>query len=123
MMKKPVRLDAELGNIAFLRDAKQLEFTVGNVTLDSSKLSEGQEIEGGTAVFRNEETDLYELVVEGTPADMKGAVLTVEPVKVVDKNVNVHTSALRKASVYEELITGATKNFKEATKGRITFDI
>lgn len=122
-MKKPVRLDAELGNIAFLRDAKQLEFTVGNVTLDSSKLSEGQEVKSGTAVFRNDETDLYELVVAGTPATMKGAVLTVDPVKVVDTNVNVHTSALRKASVYEELITGATDNFKEATKGRITFDI
>lgn len=107
----------------FLRDAKNLEWTVGNITLDSSKLSEGQIVKGGTAVFKNTDSGFYELVEESTPETMTAPVLTGHAVKIDDVDVNEQASALRKASVYEELLTGATDNFKKATQGRITFDV
>lgn len=102
MSLKPKKVQFENEQPEFLRDAKNLEWTVGNITLDSSKLTEGQVIKGGTAVFKNTESDLYELVQASTPETM---------------------TALRKASVYEELLTGVTNNFKKATQGRITFDV
>lgn len=108
---------------SFLRDAKNLEWTVGNITLDSSKLSEGQVVKGGTAVFKNTESGLFELVQESTPETMAAAVLTSRDVQVQDVQVNESVPAIRKASVFEELLTGVTNNFKKATQGRIVFDV
>lgn len=115
----------EYGNAQpkFLRDFKNLEWTVGNVTLDSSKLSEGDVVEAGTAVFRNDESGLYELVAEDTPETMSAPVLTGYQVVVKDAEVNESVASLRKASVYEELLHGVTDNFKSATQGRIVYDI
>lgn len=123
MNLKPTVVETSIPHIRFLRDAKNLEWTVGNITLDASKLEVGQTIEPGTAVFKNLDTGLYELVAENTPATMAGAVLTVEQETVTEEDLNVHVSALRKASVYEELLHGVTDNFKEAVKGRIVFDV
>lgn len=123
MSLKPKNIQFENEQPEFLRDAKNLEWTVGNITLDSSKLSEGQIVKGGTAVFKNTDSGFYELVEESTPETMTAPVLTGHAVKVDDVDVNEQASALRKASVYEELLTGATENFKKATQGRITFDV
>ncbi len=123
MSLKPKKVQFESEQPEFLRDAKNLEWTVGNITLDSSKLTEGQVIKGGTAVFKNTESDLFELVQASTPETMTVAVLTGHAVKIDDVQVNEQVSALRKASVYEELLTGVTNNFKKATQGRITFDV
>lgn len=123
MNLKPKVVSEDLQFPSFLRDAKNLEWTVGNITLDSSKLSEGQVVKGGTAVFKNTESGLFELVQESTQETMAAAVLTSRDVQVQDVQVNESVPAIRKASVLEELLTGVTNNFKKATQGRITFDV
>lgn len=123
MNLKPKVVSEDLKFPSFLRDAKNLEWTVGNITLDSSKLSEGQVVKGGTAVFKNTESGLFELVQGSTPETMAAAVLTSRDVQVQDVQVNESVPAIRKASVFEELLTGVTNNFKKATQGRITFDV
>lgn len=123
MNLKPKVVTEDLQFPSFLRDAKNLEWTVGNITLDSSKLSEGQVVKGGTAVFKNTESGLFELVQESTPETMTAAVLTSRDVQVQDVQVNESVPAIRKASVFEELLTGVTNNFKKATQGRIVFDV
>ncbi|MBO3062725.1 hypothetical protein [Mammaliicoccus fleurettii] len=123
MNLKPKVVSEDLQFPSFLRDAKNLEWTVGNITLDSSKLSEGQVVKGGTAVFKNTESGLFELVQGSTPETMAAAVLTSRDVKVQDVQMNESVPAIRKASVFEELLTGVTNNFKKATQGRITFDV
>lgn len=123
MNLKPKVVSEDLQFPSFLRDAKNLEWTVGNITLDSSKLSEGQIVKGGTAVFKNTESGLFELVQGSTPETMAAAVLTSRDVQVQDVQVNESVPAIRKASVFEELLTGVTNNFKKATQGRITFDV
>lgn len=123
MNLKPKVVSEDLQFPSFLRDFKNVEWTVGNITLDSSKLTEGQVVAGGTAVFKNTESGLFELVQGSTPETMAAAVLTSRDVQVQDVQVNESVPAIRKASVYEELLTGITNNFKKATQGRITFDV
>ncbi|MCJ1783094.1 hypothetical protein [Mammaliicoccus sciuri] len=123
MNLKPKVVSEDLQFSSFLRDFKNVEWTVGNITLDSSKLTEGQVVAGGTAVFKNTESGLFELVQGSTPETMAAAVLTSRDVQVQDVQVNESVPAIRKASVYEELLTGVTNNFKKATQGRITFDV
>lgn len=109
-------------SVEFLRDGKNVEYTVGNTTLDGSTFTEVTEVPIGTAIFRNEETGLFELVTGSTPASMKGAVLTANDVT-VEPNENEIVSAVRNASVIEARCKGVTDNFKKATQGYIRFDI
>ena len=120
-MFKPKVISKFTSTPQFLRDAKYLEYTVGNPVLDGSKFSETTVVKAGTAISKNEETGLYELVTEGT-SDIVAGVLTATDVE-VEPNENVNVGALRKASVRPELLTGVTDAFKEATKGRIVYDI
>lgn len=123
MNLKPKKMSFDLEQPAFLRDAKNLEWTVGQITLDSSKLDEGQLVPAGTAVHKNEETELFELVAQETAEELVAPVLTGHSVVVSDTVVNEQVSALRKASVYEEQLTGVTDEFKKATQGRIVYDV
>lgn len=107
----------------FLITGNHLKYTSGNITLDSSELEKGQVVPQGTAVFRDEDSGLYKLVSEETPADMDGAVLTVHAVQIDDTEVNEQTSGLVAGSVWEEKLHGVTDNFKEAVKNRIDFDL
>lgn len=108
-------------NPEFLRDAKNVEYTVGNPVLDGTKFAKDTTVEAGTAIHKNPETNLYELVAEDTTAPV-AAVLTANEV-LVTKGENEEVSAVRKASVRPERVHGATDAFKQATQGRITFDI
>lgn len=105
----------------FLRDAKYLEYTVGNPVLDASKFTEPTTVKAGTAISRSKETGLYELVSDST-SEIVAGVLTANEVTVQPKE-NEEVSAVRKASVRPERIYGVTDAFKEATKGRIVYDI
>lgn len=105
----------------FLRDAKNVEYTVGNPVLDASKFSEPTPVKAGTAISRNDETGLYELVTDST-SNIVAGVLTSNDV-VVYPEENEEVSAIRKASVRPERIHGVTDAFKDATKGRIVYDI
>lgn len=119
---KPKQIASFKNKPTIFRDFKQVEWTVGNITLDASKLTDGQVVEAGTCVFRNDSTGLYELVKSDTPETMAGAVVTGEAVKSF-KDENEMVSAIRKASLIEARCTGVTANFKKAVQGRITFDI
>lgn len=123
MNLKPRNIQFDNYQPDFLITGNHLQYTAGNITLDSSELSVGQVVEQGTAVFEDEETGLFKLVQEDTPATMKGAVLTVHAVRIEDKETNELTSGLVAGSVWEEKLHGVTDNFKEAVKNRITFDL
>lgn len=105
----------------FLRDAKNVEYTVGNPVLDGTKFSQDTVVEAGTAISKNAETGLYELVTEET-VELVAPVLTANPATVA-KGENEMVDAIRKASVREELLHGVTDAFKQATQGRIVYDI
>lgn len=120
---KPKEINKLTRKIEFLRDAKNLEYTVGNVALDATKFSEDTLVPAGTAVFENDTTGLFELVQSSTPATMKAAVLTTFDVQVEANGENELVGCVRKASVIEERTHGVTDNFKQATQGRIVFDV
>lgn len=105
----------------FLRDAKNVEYTVGNPVLDGTKFSQDTVVEAGTAISKNAETGLYELVTEET-VELVAPVLTANPAT-VENGENEIVDAIRKASVREELLHGVTDAFKQATQGRIVYDI
>lgn len=123
MNLQPKKIQFENYQPDFLITGNHLQYTAGNITLDSSELSAGQVVAQGTAVYEDEETGLFHLVQEDTPATMKGAVLTVHAVRIEDKAVNELTSGLVAGSVWEEKTHGVTDNFKEAVKNRINFDL
>lgn len=123
MNLQPKKIQFENYQPDFLITGNHLQYTAGNITLDSSELSVGQVVAQGTAVYEDEETGLFHLVQEDTPATMKGAVLTVHAVRIEDKAVNEITSGLVAGSVWEEKTHGVTDNFKEAVKNRINFDL
>lgn len=123
MNLQPKKIQFENYQPDFLITGNHLQYTAGNITLDSSELSAGQVVAQGTAVYEDEETGLFHLVQEDTPATMKGAVLTVHAVRIEDKAVNELTSGLVAGSVWEERTHGVTDNFKEAVKNRINFDL
>lgn len=123
MNLQPKKIQFENYQPDFLITGNHLQYTAGNITLDSSESSVGQVVAQGTAVYEDEETGLFHLVQEDTPATMKGAVLTVHAVRIEDKAVNEITSGLVAGSVWEEKTHGVTDNFKEAVKNRINFDL
>lgn len=105
----------------FLRDAKNVEYTVGNPVLDGTKFNKDTLVPAGTAIAKNTETSLYELVTEESTT-LVAPVLTANDVN-VRKGENEMVDAIRKASVREELLHGVTDAFKAATQGRIVYDI
>jgi len=123
MNLKPTQVAFENDQPEFLMSGKNLEWTVGNITLDSADFTVGDVVAPGTAVFRDESTGLYKKVVEGTPATMEAPVLTGHAVVINHSDSNETVAGLKKGSVYTELLTGVTDNFKEAVQGRIVFDL
>lgn len=103
-------------NAEFLRNAVGVEYVTGNPTLDGSKLTEGQVIKAGTAIHKNADTGLYELVSEPAEGEegaiLKNAVLTRDTVKVKTAGNDVHVSAISKGNPIEALTTGVTDQFK-----------
>lgn len=123
MNLKPTYVEFENDQPAFLMSGKNLEWTVGNITLDSADFTVGDVVAPGTAVFRDESTGLYKKVAEDTPATMEAPVLTGHAVVINHSDSNESVAGLKKGSVYTELLTGVTDNFKEAVQGRIVFDL
>lgn len=121
MSIKPKVINEFGGSPEFLRDAKNVEYTVGNPILDGSKFNKETLVKAGTAISKNKSTGLYELVTAET-TELVSPVLTANDVKVT-KDENEEVSAVRKASVHEERTHGVTDAFKQTTQGRITYDI
>lgn len=123
MNLKPTKVAFENDQPAFLMSGKNLEWTVGNITLDSADFTVDDVVAPGTAVFRDESTGLYKKVTEDTPATMEAPVLTGHAVVIKHADSNESVAGLKKGSVYTDLLTGVTDNFKEAVQGRIVFDL
>ena len=116
------RRDSTVSRPEFLRNAVGLQYKTGNVILDVTKLTPGENVNDGTAVHYNEASQMYEPVVAETPATMVGAVLTRDATKVY-AGQNPMVGALTACNAIEQRCTGVTANFKEAVKGRIVFDV
>lgn len=100
----------------FLMNAKNIDYLTGNATLDNTKLTNGQTIKRGTAIFKNETSGLFELVATDTPATMKLPCLTRDTVTVNTDNKYTHVSAVTSGYPIKELCTGVTSNFESANK-------
>lgn len=120
-LKPEIIGEANVTPTAF-RDFKNVEWKVGNATLEASKLIVGQVVKPFTAIKLNDAGN-YELVGE-EDTDIKGALVTGPHAVVInDKTVNPMVPAIRKAALIEARCNGITDEFKEAVKGRITFDV
>ncbi|WP_068672284.1 hypothetical protein [Oceanobacillus sp. Castelsardo] len=113
-----------VGQKEFLRNAVGTEYKTGGATLDASAFSEGY-VNAGTAVYLGD-NGLYrpwDVTPEtGTAATAKGAGLTSHDVKVI-AGQNPIVGVLSAGHPIESKCTGVNDAFKEATKGRIVFDI
>lgn len=116
------------GNVEFLRNAVGREYKTGGLTLDSSKFKAGSTVKAGTAVFIGDNGLGQPWVAAdaegngGTPATAKGAGLTTHDVKVISGQKPT-VGVLVAGHPLESRCTGVTDTFKEATKGRLVFDI
>lgn len=122
MNLKPTVTNAPNGGPNFIMSGKNLEWTVGNATIDSAEYSVGDVIPAGTAMYEDADSGLFKAVAEDTPADMKSPVLTGYDVEIQSTESNDSVQALKTGSVYEELLHGVTDNFKQATQGLFKFD-
>ena len=106
-------------NDEFLMNSKGVEYLTGNATLDTSTLTDGQVIEAGTAIHKNEETGHFELVTAETVAPLRLPALVRHSIR-VDTNKHNYVSAITAGNPIEELCTGVTDVFKEAN-GKFIF--
>lgn len=125
MNLKPREVELQNYQPDFIVTGNHLQFTAGNITLDTSELEQGQVVAQGTAVYEDKETGLYNLVSDVTSiGDMvDNAVLTVHAVRIDSTDVNEQTSGLKAGSVWEDRLHGVTDNFKEAVRNRINFNL
>ncbi|MUK89149.1 hypothetical protein GMD78_12275 [Ornithinibacillus sp. L9] len=114
------------GQNEFLRNTQGIEVKTGGATLDSSAFTAGEYVKAGTAVFKDNASGLYKpwdtTVDTGTPATATGAGLTMNDVKIVEGQ-NPVVGVLAAGHPIESKCTYVNAAFKEATKGRIVFDI
>lgn len=125
MNLKPRREEFSNYQPNFIVTGNHLQYTAGNITLDTSNLEVGQVVAQGTAVYEDADTGFYNLVEEGTSVDdmVDNAVLTVHGVRIESTEVNEQTSGLKAGSVWEDALHGVTDNFKEAVRNRINFNL
>jgi len=114
------RTEKIFGQKEFLRNSVGTQYKTGGATLDGSAFGEGY-VNAGTAVYLGD-NGLYQPWGEETEATAKGAGLTSHDVKVI-KGQNPIVGVLSAGHPIESKCTGVNDAFKEATKGRIIFDI
>ncbi|BAM99141.1 hypothetical protein [Bacillus phage PM1] len=116
------------GNVEFLRNTVGLEYKTAGLTLDASAFPAGQVVKAGTAVYIGDNGLGLPWAAEdadgngGTPATAKGAGLTSHDVRVYEGQ-NPIVGVVAAGHPLESRCTGVTDTFKEATKGRLVFDI
>lgn len=114
-----------VGQAEFLRNAVGIEYKTGGATLDASAFTDALEagfVKAGTAVYRDSVSGLYKPWEALTEATEKGAGLTSHDVT-IKAGQNPIVGVLAAGHPLENKCTGVTDAFKEATKGRIVFDI
>lgn len=123
------RFETIVGQKEFLRNSVGTEYKTGGATLDSTSFTRALDngyVKAGTAVFKDDVSGLYKLwdntPASGTEATAKGAGLTSHDVKVF-AGQNPIVGVLSAGHPLESKCTNVDENFKEATKGRLVFDI
>lgn len=114
-----------VGQAEFLRNAVGTEYKTGGATLDASAFTDALAagfVKAGTAVYRDGASGLYNPWGELTEATELGAGLTSHDVTIATGQ-NPIVGVLAAGHPLENKCTGVTDAFKEATKGRIVFDI
>lgn len=122
------RIQKVVGQQEFLRNSVGTEYKTSGATLDGSAFTavlDNGYVKAGTAVFKD--TDgLYkpwdDTPSTGTPATAEGAGLTSHDVRIVSGS-NPIVGVLVAGHPLESKCTNVDDNFKEATKGRLVFDI
>ena len=106
----------------FLRNTQGMQVKTGGVTLLASDFTVGEYVKAGTAIYVDSTTRMGRKWVAGTPAAQTGAGLVMHDVKIIAGS-NPIVGVLVAGHPREERCTGVTAAFKEATKGRLVFDI
>lgn len=115
------RREVIAGQKEFLRNANDLQFKTAGATLAAADFPAGQYVKAGTAVYKGED-GLFHPWAADTPATAPAAGLTTHDVKVVSGQ-NPIVGVLAAGHPLERKCTGVNAAFKEATKGRLVFDI
>lgn len=105
----------------FMRNAIGIEYKTGGATLDASAFPNAL-VKAGTAVYRDGSSGLYKPWKALTESTELGAGLTSHDVEIMP-NSNPIVGIVAKGHLEEFRCIGVTDTFKEAVKGRITFDI
>ncbi|MCP3026610.1 hypothetical protein [Halobacillus sp. A5] len=120
------RTEQIVGQKEFLRNTQGMEVKTAGATLDAAEFPDGEFVKAGTAVFLDEDSGLFKPwdtdADTGTSADAKSAGLTMHDVK-VRSGQNPIVGLLAAGHPVESRCTNVNSKFKEATKGRIVFDI
>lgn len=106
----------------FMRNTQGMEVKTAGVTLEASDFTVGEYVKAGTAIYVDATTRRGRKWTETTTATQTGAGLTMHDVKIVAGS-NPIVGVLVAGHPREDRCTGVTDTFKEATKGRIVFDI
>lgn len=115
------RKDSIISQKEFLRNTQGMEVKTAGVTLLATDWNPGDIVKAGTAIFIDG-LGFGRKWLAGTLATELGASLTMHDVKIIVGS-NPIVGALTAGHPIEAKCTGVTANFKEATKGRIVFDI
>lgn len=105
----------------FMRNAIGIEYKTGGATLDGSAFPNGF-VKAGTAVYRDSSSGLYKPWNALTESTELGAGLTSHDVEIMPKG-NPIVGIVSRGYLEEFRCVGVTDTFKEAVKGRISFDI
>lgn len=118
------RVEKIVGQKEFLRNSVGLEFKTAGATLDGeafASVAVDGYVKAGTAAYLGDD-GLYKPWGSDTEATESGAGLVAHDTKLI-KGSNPITGILAAGHPLENKCIGVNDTFKEATKGRLVFDI
>lgn len=123
MNLQPRYSDVIVGQREFMRNTQGMEVKTAGASLTASDWAVGDLVPAGTAVYKDTTTKMYRRVLAGTAeATIVGGGLTMHDVR-IQTGSNPIVGVLAAGHPRESRCTGVTTAFKNATKGRIVFDI
>jgi hypothetical protein len=122
MNLQPRKGETIYGKKEFMRNAHNIEYKTAGATLDSSAFTAGQYVKAGTAVYKDGVSGLFVPWAGATVATEEAAALLADDTMIyADQNPVV--GLVSGGHPREDRCTGVNAAFKEATKGRLIFDI
>lgn len=123
MNLQPRFSDVIVGQREFMRNTQGMEVKTAGASLQASDWAVGDLVPAGTAVYKDTTTKMYRRVLAGTAeATIVGGGLTMHDVR-IQTGSNPIVGVLAAGHPRESRCTGVTAAFKNAVKGRISFDI